>query len=106
MQPRSKLGLRNDRRSAQPEADAIVTAEGPVQAGRNYGALRATSPAALKLAKGTTLTTTPEAPVVAFMINSGTGGSLRCQCDSRGTSGSLGRGTELPRAVQAFASLA
>lgn len=67
---------------AQREADAIVTAEGPVQAGRNYGAFRATSPTALKLAKGTTLTATPEGPVVAFMINNGTGGSLRCQCDS------------------------
>jgi hypothetical protein len=61
---------------------AITTAEGPVKAGGNYGAFRATSPTALKLAKGTTLTATPEGPVVAFKINNGTGGSLRCQCDS------------------------
>ena len=61
---------------------AITTAEGPVKAGQNYGAFRATSPTALKLADGTTLTATPEGPIVAFMINNGTGGSLRCQCDS------------------------
>jgi len=67
---------------AQSEADAISTAEGPVKAGRNYGAFRATSPTALKLADGTTLTATPEGPIVAFMINDGTGGSLRCQRDS------------------------
>ena len=68
--------------AAQREADAITTAEGPVKAGRNYGAFRATSPTALKLAGGTTLTATPEGPIVAFMINDGTGGSLRCQRDS------------------------
>ncbi len=67
---------------AQQEADAIVTAEGPVKAGRNYGAFRSTTTNALKLADGTTLTATPEGPIVAFMINNGTGGSLRCQCDS------------------------
>lgn len=68
--------------AAQREADAITTAEGPVKAGGNYGAFRATSPTALKLADGTTLTATPEGPIVAFMINDGTGGSLRCQPDS------------------------
>jgi len=67
---------------AQREADAITTAEGPVKAGRNYGAFRATSPTTLKLADGTTLTATAEGPIVAFMINDGTGGSLRCQRDS------------------------
>ena len=66
---------------ARPEADAITTAEGPVKAGGNYRAFRATSPTALKLAEGTTLTATPEGSLVAFMINDGTGGSLRCQCD-------------------------
>jgi hypothetical protein len=66
---------------AQREADAITTAEGLVKAGGNYGTFKATSPTALKLAKGTTLTATPEGPVVAFRINDGTGGSIRCQCD-------------------------
>ena len=71
------------RAEARPDAAAaITTAEGPVRAGRNYGSFRATSPTALKLAGGTTLTATPEGPIVAFKINDGTGGSLRCQCDS------------------------
>jgi hypothetical protein len=71
----------------KPSTPAITTAEGPVKAGGNYGAFRATSPIALKLAKGTTLTATPEGPIVAFMINNGTGGSLRCQCDGGCTGG-------------------
>jgi hypothetical protein len=71
-----------DSKPADAGPAAITTAEGPIKAGRNYGAFRATSPTALKLAKGTTLTATPEGPIVAFMINNGTGGSLRCQCDS------------------------
>src|SRR5688500_10329216 len=68
--------------TAPVEADAITTEEGPVKAGGNYGAFRATNSTALKLSDGTTLTATPEGSVVAFMINNGTGGSLRCQCDS------------------------
>ena len=68
--------------TAPAEADTITTEEGPVKAGGNYGAFRATNSTALKLADGTTLTATPEGSVVAFMINNGTGGSLRCQCDS------------------------
>jgi hypothetical protein len=68
--------------TAPAEAEAITTEEGPVKAGGNYGAFRATNSTALKLADGTTLTATPEGSVVAFMINNGTGGSLRCQCDS------------------------
>jgi hypothetical protein len=67
--------------TAPAEAVAITTEEGPVKVGRNYGAFRATNSTALKLADGTTLTATPEGPVVAFLINNGTGGSLRCQCD-------------------------
>jgi len=65
-----------------PKADAITTTEGPVKVGANYGTFRATSPTALKLAKGTTLTATPEGAIVAFRINDGTGGSIRCQPDS------------------------
>jgi hypothetical protein len=65
--------------SAEP---AITTAEGSVAAGANYGTFRATSPTELKLAKGTTLTATPEGALVAFMINDGAGGSIRCQRDS------------------------
>ena len=68
--------------SAQPKADAVTTAEGPITAGANYGTFRATSPTALKLAKGTTLTATPEGALVAFRINDGTAGSIRCQRDS------------------------
>ncbi len=64
------------------EADAITTTEGPVKVGANYGTFRATSPTALKLATGTTLTATPEGEIVAFRINDGTGGSIRCQRDS------------------------
>jgi len=73
-----------DKSATAPEtpAAAITTAAGPVKAGRNYGSFRATSPTALKLAGGTTLTATPEGPIVAFKINDGTGGSLRCQCES------------------------
>ena len=67
--------------TAPAEAEAITTEEGPVKAGRNYGAFRATNSTALKLVNGTTLTATPEGPIVAFMINDGTGGSVRCQCD-------------------------
>jgi len=67
---------------APPTADAITTTEGPVKVGANYGTFRATSPTALKLAKGTTLTATPEGEIVAFRINDGTGGSIRCQRDS------------------------
>ena len=67
--------------AAPAEADAITTEEGPVRAGRNYGAFRAANSTALKLVNGTTLTATPEGPIVAFMINDGTGGSVRCQCD-------------------------
>ena len=70
----SKLG--------QPKEAAVTTAEGPIKAGANYGTFRATSPTALKLAKGTTLTATPEGEIVAFRINDGTGGSIRCQRDS------------------------
>jgi hypothetical protein len=61
---------------------AITTAEGPIKAGANYGTFKATSPTALKLAKGTTLTAAPEGAIVAFSINDGTGGSIRCQRDS------------------------
>jgi hypothetical protein len=67
---------------AQREADAITTAEGPVKVGGNYGTFRATSSTALKLANGTTLTASPEGSIVAFRINDGTGGSIRCQRDS------------------------
>src|SRR4026209_642410 len=68
--------------SAVPaEAEAITTEEGPVKAGRNYGAFRATNSTALKLVDGTTLTATPEGPIVAFMTTDGPGGSVRCQCD-------------------------
>jgi hypothetical protein len=66
---------------AQREADAITTAEGPVKVGGNYGTFRASNSTALKLAKGTTLTAFPEGPIVAFRINDGAGGSIRCQCD-------------------------
>jgi hypothetical protein len=68
--------------SSQSKKDAVTTAEGPIKAGANYGTFRATSPTALKLAKGTTLTATPEGEIVAFRINDGTGGSIRCQRDS------------------------
>ena len=68
--------------TAPAETEVITTEEGPVKAGGNYGAFRATNSTALKLADGTTLTATPEGSAVAFMINNGTGGSLRCQCDS------------------------
>jgi hypothetical protein len=68
--------------STAPATSAITTAEGPVKAGANYGSFRATSPTALKLAKGTTLTATPEGAIVAFKINDGTGGSIRCERDS------------------------
>src|SRR4026207_716684 len=67
--------------AAPAEAEAITTEEGPVRAGRTYAAFRATNSTALKLVNGTTLTATPEGPIVAFMINDGTGGSVRCQCD-------------------------
>jgi hypothetical protein len=67
---------------APPKAEAITTTEGPVQVGGNYGTFRATNSTALKLAKGTTLTAFPEGAIVAFRINDGTGGSIRCQCDS------------------------
>jgi hypothetical protein len=68
--------------STQPKEVAVTTAEGPIKAGANYGSFRASSPTALKLAKGTTLTATPEGEIVAFRINDGTGGSIRCQRDS------------------------
>ncbi len=68
--------------SSQSKKEAVTTAEGPIKAGANYGTFRATSPTALKLAKGTTLTATPEGEIVAFRINDGTGGSIRCQRDS------------------------
>ena len=65
--------------SEQSKADAITTAEGPVEAGANYGTFRAVSPTELKLAHGTTLTATPEGAIVAFRINDGTEGSVRCE---------------------------
>ena len=68
--------------SAQSKADVITTAEGPVKVGANYGTFKATSPTALKLAKGTTLTAAPEGAIVAFRINDGAGGSIRCQRDT------------------------
>ena len=71
-----------DTKPATSEAEAILTTEGPVKVGGNYGTFRATNSTALKLAEGTTLTAFPEGPIVAFRINDGTGGSLRCQCDS------------------------
>ena len=61
--------------TAPAEAEAITTEEGPVKAGRNYGAFRATNSTALKLVNGTTLTATPEGPIVAFMINDGSTGA-------------------------------
>jgi hypothetical protein len=65
--------------SAQSKADAITTAEGTVKAGANYGTFRAVSPTELKLAHGTTLTATPEGAIVAFRINDGEEGSVRCE---------------------------
>ena len=71
-----------DTKPATSEADAITTTEGQVKVGANYGTFRATNSTALKLANGTTLTAFPEGPIVAFRINDGAGGSIRCQCDS------------------------
>ena len=68
--------------TATSEADAFTTTEGRVKVGQNYGTFRATNSTALKLAKGTTLTAFPDGPIVAFNINDGAGGSIRCQCDS------------------------
>ena len=68
--------------STAPAANAITTAEGSIKAGTNYGTFRATSPTTLKLAEGTTLTATPEGAIVAFRINDGAGGSIRCQRDN------------------------
>jgi hypothetical protein len=80
-QKKSEPTATDTKPATAPATPAIATAEGPVEAGANYGVFKVSSPTALKLANGTTLTATPEGPVVAFMINDGAKGSLRCQCD-------------------------
>jgi hypothetical protein len=81
-QTASEQAATDTKSSTAPARDAITTAEGPIKAGANFGTFKATSPTALKLAKGTTLTATPEGMIVAFSINDGTGGSIRCQRDA------------------------